>query len=51
MQRVTLGESGLSVSPIASGTWQLSREGYFAVRKAVLGFPAPKLLDARGDQK
>jgi aryl-alcohol dehydrogenase-like predicted oxidoreductase len=29
----------------------LSREDYFAVRKAVLGSPPPKLLDAKGDQK
>jgi aryl-alcohol dehydrogenase-like predicted oxidoreductase len=29
----------------------LDREDYFAVRKALLGTPAPKLADARGDQK
>jgi aryl-alcohol dehydrogenase-like predicted oxidoreductase len=29
----------------------ISREDYFAVRKAVLGTAAPKLLDARGEQK
>ena len=29
----------------------ISREDYFAVRKAVLGSPAPKLLDAKADQK
>jgi aryl-alcohol dehydrogenase-like predicted oxidoreductase len=29
----------------------VSREHYFAVRSALLGTPAPKLQDARGDQK
>ena len=59
MQRITLGPSGLSVSPIAFGTWQLSQRFWGeqpkssivdAVRKAVdLGINFFDTADAYGD--
>ena len=64
--RIVFGATGLEVSPICFGTWQLSpqiteaigamgktisREDYFTVRKALAVNGVSKIQDATGQRK